>query len=222
LLVVLVSYRQVQTNESGLIATWVSFIICPAGIVILFRPVIVEAPVEKVSGKCDTGKKSPISSMYAPVPDAFDAVSRRVRLFQITHGHFRGNSMNLQTRILLSASAAFLGILGVGASFLPQELLSYSGTAVTGFTVVLVQIAGALYLGFAMQNWMSRSVTIGGIYARPLALGNFLHFMVASIVLVKYQVVATAMPVLAGTVVYAVFAAWFGLVLFTHPLSREG
>jgi hypothetical protein len=130
--------------------------------------------------------------------------------------------MKLHSRILLTLSAAFMAVLGVGLSFLPQELLSYTDAAVTGMTVVLVQVTGALYLGFAILNWMSRGVTIGGIYARPLAMANFLHFAVVAIVLVKFLMNQSSYSIAAVAVIYCVFAAWFGLVLFTHPVREPG
>lgn len=129
--------------------------------------------------------------------------------------------MNLRTRILLGASAAFMAALGLTASFLPQEILAYASLQPVGFMVVLIQVTGALYLAFAMLNWMSRGNIIGGIYARPLALGNFLHFTVVSITLIKYLMAGQSTQLLPIALPYAVFAVWFGLVMFTHPVSKE-
>lgn len=124
----------------------------------------------------------------------------------------------MKTRILMSASAVLLGAVGVALSFLPQELLVAAGMAAEPGAVILAQVLGAAYLGFAMLNWMARGVLIGGVYARPVALGNFLHFAVVAIVLVKALV---AEPVTAGSAVaaglYVLFAVWFGGALFTHP-----
>jgi hypothetical protein len=64
---------------------------------------------------------------------------------------------------------------------------------------------------------MARGVLIGGIYARPLALGNFLHFFVVAVTLIKV-LFELRLPLIVGlTISYTVLAAWFGLVLFTHP-----
>jgi hypothetical protein len=82
---------------------------------------------------------------------------------------------------------------------------------------------GALYLGFAILNWMARSVMIGGIYARPIALGNFLHFAVLTTAAWK-GIAAGAVAsrvLLAACCAYTVFAVWFGLVLFTHPGEKQ-
>jgi len=123
----------------------------------------------------------------------------------------------MQTRILMGASALFMAVLGAAASFLPEEILRYTSTVPAPLINSVVQTCGALYLGFAVLNWMARGVLIGGIYSRPLALGNFLHFVVVTVTLVKV-LFELRLPLIIGlTVAYAVFAAWFGLVLFMHP-----
>ena len=130
---------------------------------------------------------------------------------------------SMKTRHLMGASALFLGVLGVGATFLPQELLGRLGAAPGAALVLLVQLLGALCLGSAMQNWMSRDNRIGGIYNRPLALANFVHFAIGVLTFVK------ALPgreaeaaILAIAALYALFAVWFGFVLFTTPRPPDG
>lgn len=117
-------------------------------------------------------------------------------------------------------SAAFMAVLGLGALFLPAEVLSYEGYAAEGIAVVLVQVTGALYLGFSILNWMARATLIGGIYSRPVAVGNFMHFMVVTIVLLKSLTAQTMALNLIVAGVYALLAVWFGAVLFTHPINR--
>ena len=56
----------------------------------------------------------------------------------------------------MSLSAAFLAMLGVGITFLPQELLAHVGAPSDHTVILLIQMLGALYLGFAVLNWMSR------------------------------------------------------------------
>ncbi len=125
----------------------------------------------------------------------------------------------MKTQALMSLSALFLAILGAAGLFLPQELLARFGVPEASL-VILVQAAGAAYLGFAILNWMARSVLIGGIYARPVALGNFAHFAIVAITLAKAMIRGPrGIEPGAALAVYAVFAAWFGLVLFTSPTS---
>jgi hypothetical protein len=124
----------------------------------------------------------------------------------------------MQTRILMIASAALLAVIGLAASFMPQELLSLHGTVPDNATVLIVQMSGALYLGFALLNWMAKGVLMGGIYARPLAAGNFLHFVMVAITLTKAALAFEALPLIISAAVFAAFAMSFGLVLFRPPV----
>lgn len=130
----------------------------------------------------------------------------------------------MKTTILMSLSALFTGAVGLVLSFLPQETLVTLGAAPGTELVVLVQVAGGAYLGFAFLDWMARGVLIGGIYSRPLALGNFLHFAIVAVTLLKAMTAIDSALVYALAAIYSVFAAWFGLVLFTSPVSarRDG
>lgn len=129
----------------------------------------------------------------------------------------------MNTKLLMASSAAFMAILGLAASFLPQEIMVRLGSSPVGVGVLVVQVTGALYLGFAILNWMARTNLIGGVYGRPVALGNFLHFAVVTLALLKALMGGQRAPeVVVGAVVYSVFAVWFGLVLFTHPGRGEG
>lgn len=124
----------------------------------------------------------------------------------------------MPTRILMIASAALLAVIGLAASFMPQELLGLHGTAPDNATVLFVQMAGAVYLGFAMLNWAARGVLMGGIYARPIALGNFLHFIMVAITLIKAAIAFGVVPLAVSAAVFSVFAVGFGLVLFRPPV----
>jgi hypothetical protein len=127
----------------------------------------------------------------------------------------------MKTKILMTASALFLFVLGITLTFLPQETLIYLGSGPAPLPVLLVQAAGALYLGFAFLNWTARGMLIGGIYNRPVSLGNFLHFAAGAAALVKGALGGhTDGLVLSIAVIYLVLAVWFGKVVFTHPLER--
>jgi hypothetical protein len=115
-------------------------------------------------------------------------------------------------------SAALMAIMGLAASFTPQEVLGLHGTVPDNATVLLVQMAGAVYLGFAMLNWTARGILIGGIYARPVALGNLLHFTMVAITLIKAAIEFAVVPLGVSAAVFSVFAIWFGLVVFRPPV----
>ncbi len=115
-----------------------------------------------------------------------------------------------------------MAVCGVALLFVPHEILNYFGTPSSGIGVLFVQLAGALCFGFAMMNWMAKTVLIGGIYARPLAVGNFTQFLIGAIGLLKFAYAAQnsyAVWTFAG--VYTIFAILFGTVLFTHPLKTN-
>ena len=129
----------------------------------------------------------------------------------------------MNTRLLMSLSAAFLAAAGAGITFLPQELLVHAGARPEGTVVLLVQLLGASYLGAAALNWMNRGNRMGGIYGRPVSMANFLHFAVGALALVKASFVQPApLEVMVSAAVYSAFAIWFGLVLFTHPTDGFG
>jgi len=88
---------------------------------------------------------------------------------------------------------------------------------------LIVQIAGALYAGFAGLNWMGKANLIGGIYGRPVAIGNLLHFLVAGIALLKAAPhSAESALIWALAAVYAVLAASFAFIVFGNPLRASG
>ena len=115
-----------------------------------------------------------------------------------------------------------MAICGLLLQFFPHEILNYFNPDSSGIVPLLMQIIGALYLGFAMMDWMAKAVLIGGIYARPLAMGNFVHFMVGALALLKFAFSAPNLwAVWVAMIIYAIFAILFGIVLFTHPLKTN-
>ena len=124
----------------------------------------------------------------------------------------------MHTRVLMILSAAFLALIGLAFSFMPQEVLGLHGTVPDNATVLLLQMGGAAYLGFAMLNWSARGIIIGGIYARPVAIGNFLHFAMVAIALIKAAFAFAAVPLIFSAAVFSAFAIWFGLVVFKPPV----
>jgi hypothetical protein len=108
-----------------------------------------------------------------------------------------------------------MGITGLVLTFLPQEVASAVGW--TEGSVIVFQIAGALYFGFAMLNWMSKANLIGGIYNRPVAVGNATHFFIAALALLKFSPKNAVLTVMA--IIYSFFAVAFVYILFTHPVK---
>ncbi|MDJ0812889.1 MAG: hypothetical protein QNJ23_04120 [Woeseiaceae bacterium] len=125
------------------------------------------------------------------------------------------------TRALMMASALFMAVLGLITSYAPDRVLETHGTVPDGPTMLLIQMMGALYLGFALLNWTARGVIIGGIYARPLALGNFLHFAMVAVMLTREAIEHGVLPLATSAAVFSAFAIGFGVVLFRPPVPRR-
>lgn len=121
----------------------------------------------------------------------------------------------MNTKILMTASCLFLGVVGLFALFAPDTLLGFMDASPTQPLVVTVQLMGTLYFAFALVNWTARDSAIGGIYARPVSLGNFAHFFAGALVLVKYLIsMDFNVLLLLLTILYGVFAVLFYWLVF--------
>ncbi|HWV15635.1 MAG TPA: hypothetical protein VN030_09380 [Cellvibrio sp.] len=123
----------------------------------------------------------------------------------------------MHTKTLMTLSALLMAIAGLAASFAPAEILTYLDAWSEVVEVTLVQVLGALYLGFAALNWTARGNLIGGLYSRPVALANFMHAGVVTITLAKVALANHNLDVIIAAAVYGIFALWFAAVLFSKP-----
>ena len=129
----------------------------------------------------------------------------------------------MNTKYLMVASAIFLSLIGLICSFVPEEILSYLHLEKQALFILIIQILGALYLGFAILNWTAKSNLIGGIYSKPVSLGNFLHFLAGGLAIAKYYLKHTTDDVLIlPAIIYIIFAIAFGLVSFgRHEFKKQ-
>jgi len=117
-------------------------------------------------------------------------------------------------------------MMGLLTSFLPQEVLKISDLPSSAVNVLLVQLLSAFYISFAMINYLSKDAIIGGIYNRPILMGNIAYHGIAAIALVKYtfsQAEFSAI-LLTLTVVYCALSLGFLKLFFTvpgKPTTRE-
>ena len=129
----------------------------------------------------------------------------------------------MNTKFLLAISAGLMAAGGLILQFAPHEVLTRAGYPASGLAPVLMQVLGALYLGFALLNWLSKGVRMGGIYARPLAMGNLLHFFAGAGALLRHAAhPPTGAWAWAVAAVYALLAVLFGAVLLVSPLPERG
>ena len=118
-------------------------------------------------------------------------------------------------------SSLFLGILGVIASFFSDELLEqFDGTSGAQMDLI-IQLTGALFLGNAMINWTSKGSILGGIYGRAIVIGNFTHFAIGSITLIKVIGSSHGVYIWVLLILYAILALAFGKILFGSPKALK-
>jgi hypothetical protein len=123
----------------------------------------------------------------------------------------------MNTKILMVTSSLFLGLAGIAASFAPTELLLAVGSLTAEPLPVLIQLLGAMYLAFAIMNWTAKDNIIGGIYSRPISLGNCVHFITGALALAKQQYSqGVRMPLIVALIAYTIFAIGFAWLVFGY------
>jgi hypothetical protein len=130
----------------------------------------------------------------------------------------------MNTKILMTSSSLTLGAAGVFALFAPHVLLAMQRVEGTPSLSVLVQLMGTLYFAFALVNWTAKDSAIGGIYARPVSLGNFGHFFAGSMLLIRFQLSSDFnLSLLIALIVYLSFASLFYWLVFqaTGPAPKK-
>jgi hypothetical protein len=116
---------------------------------------------------------------------------------------------------LLTVTALLLGLAGLAALLAADALLAGVTAPPTSLLPALMQLLGALYFAFALVNWTARDSAFGGIYGRPVGLGNFAHFTVGALALVKVVASGGASALVIGALlVYTALAVIFGWLLF--------
>ena len=128
----------------------------------------------------------------------------------------------MNTKLLMTATSITTGAAAVALSFLPQEILASAGMQVSVAGVLVLQVTGALYLGMAIMDWMARDGLLGGVYGKPILLGNLAHFVAGALALLKAASAQSHPSLWLVAIPYAAFAALFSVALFTHPARKGG
>ena len=123
----------------------------------------------------------------------------------------------------MTSSAIFLAIIGIILSFLPTEIMGYLNIDSNIISILFLKILSALFLGFGILNWMAKGALIGGIYNKPIAIGNLMHFGVGAIALVKIvlNMQTHSEIIIPLTAVYVIYALLFGYVFKNNPTKTE-
>jgi len=126
----------------------------------------------------------------------------------------------MNTRILMTFSSMLMISTGLIFTFLPQEILRLMSAGNDNHLALILQLLGALYFSFGMLNWMAKANIIGGIYSRPIAIGNASHFFIGSMALLKSASHSNEVFTWTAGFIYLVLAVLFGKVLYTHPAKQ--
>ena len=123
----------------------------------------------------------------------------------------------MNTKILMTTSSLILGLAGIFALFAPENLLTMLSAPIVNPLPTLIQLLGALYFSMSLINWTAKDSAIGGVYARPISLGNFSHFFSGMFILGKY-LLANEFNIftLLIELVYAILAFLFYWLVFRH------
>jgi len=123
----------------------------------------------------------------------------------------------------MTLSAIILALIGISLIFLPNEILDYLELSVSETLQLLMQIIGSLYFALAILNWMSKGSFIGGIYNRPIAMANLTHFVIAGLALIKGILANPSLSYVIWSIaiIYSIFAIFFGIVAFRHPVNEN-
>jgi hypothetical protein len=128
----------------------------------------------------------------------------------------------MNTKLLMTSSSLTLGLAGIFALFAPDVLLALLNVPMGDPLSVLVQLMGTLYFAFALMNWTAKDSAIGGIYARPVSVGNFAHFFAGALLLLRHQLSNELnLSILWTLVVYAIFAALFYWLVFRATVLKS-
>src|SRR5688500_18906666 len=120
----------------------------------------------------------------------------------------------------MTASSIVMTACGVALTFMPDEISVFIGlSAGPGISTIVLQLTGALYFAFGMINWTAKANLIGGIYGRPIAIGNLSHFVTGGLALRKASLANGSVVVVALAVIYGIFAVCFAIVFFRNPVQ---
>ena len=124
----------------------------------------------------------------------------------------------------MASSAVVLAAIGIGLMFIPEETLMYLNIGASKPLMLILQLLGGLYFGFAMLNWMSQWSLIGGIYNKPVSVANFAQFFIGGLGLIKELVSNPEIPnaFWVLTLIYAIYAVIFGLLFYGLTPVKTG
>jgi len=91
----------------------------------------------------------------------------------------------MNTKLIMTLTSILLAIIGLALTFAPDVAIRLLNITNSAIITLIFQLLGGAYFAFAMLNWMAKGALIGGIYNKPIAIGNLTHFVIAGLALTK-------------------------------------
>ena len=127
----------------------------------------------------------------------------------------------MNTTYVMTSSALLMIGAGLICSFLPHELAQWLEISGDQTVPMILKIVGALYFAFGMVNWTAKDTLLGGIYGRPVVIGNLSHFVIGALALLKGVSLQSHPPVvIVLTAFYTIYAVLFGSIFFRTPPQK--
>ncbi|MBP6671952.1 MAG: hypothetical protein KA247_02330 [Bacteroidetes bacterium] len=127
----------------------------------------------------------------------------------------------MNTKLLMTVSALLMLAAGIAITFLPQEILAHFTAQPNQELRLTLQILGAFYFAFGMVNWLAKESLLGGIYGRPIVVGNVTHFLIGALALIKGITLHNSILLWAAAGVYVLFAVSFTVTMYTQPKQKQ-
>jgi hypothetical protein len=129
------------------------------------------------------------------------------------------------TQKLMITNGLLNGITGLALIFLPADLLVLVDDSTSRLAILITSLLGAALFGIGMLNYLGRNAIFGGIYGKPILMGNLVFHTVVAINMVKFAwgsggVLALISAVMGGC--YMLFAVGFIRLNFFPPDLKTG
>lgn len=130
---------------------------------------------------------------------------------------------NRTSTAITTSSAVVLAMGGIALLFGSDELLAPVLPGATAGVAVLGQLIAGGWLAMAWLNWNQRRLIVGGIYARPTVLANFMLYLVSASSLV-HRLMAGGAPALlvALALLFGVLTLVYTMLLLRGPFGSDG
>ncbi|QSE98540.1 hypothetical protein [Fulvivirga lutea] len=117
-------------------------------------------------------------------------------------------------KYIITPYSVLLCLVGVSLLFMGDEITEVADLPQSDIHTILI---ASLMFGFGLVNWHSKNLTVGGIYGRPLVIGNLAHCLIGSISFVKLAYKNPSALIVILACIYSVFALLFTYLMYIPP-----